>query len=168
METNMQEERTEFRPLGVSGLGGWLVLVQIGLYISIITLLVQLFVYHLPLYTTEAWGLLTSKESEIYHPLTGPLLIFEALFSVALLIFCVCILIMFYRKKSVLPRLMIIMYSVNFIFILLELILLFQIPFLRETEDGSSIRDLIRSILVCAIWIPYFIKSERVHNTFIK
>ncbi|MEK4879618.1 MULTISPECIES: hypothetical protein [Paenibacillus] len=32
METNLNEKKNDYKPLGVSGLGGWLILVQIGLY----------------------------------------------------------------------------------------------------------------------------------------
>lgn len=46
--------------------------------------------------------------------------------------------------------------------------MLSQIPMARELADGSSIRDIARSAIACAIWIPYFIKSERVQNTFVR
>ncbi|WP_260865857.1 DUF2569 domain-containing protein [Paenibacillus xylanexedens] len=38
----------------------------------------------------------------------------------------------------------------------------------RELEDGSGLTGIVRLVITCAIWIPYFIKSERVRNTFIR
>ncbi|WP_423805225.1 DUF2569 domain-containing protein [Paenibacillus illinoisensis] len=71
------------------------------------------------------------------------------------------------EKKSVLPRLMVIYYSVSLAVGIIDYLLLLQIPLAKELEDGSAIRDIVRSVLTCAIWIPYFMKSERVHNTFV-
>ncbi|WP_084410858.1 DUF2569 family protein [Paenibacillus glacialis] len=61
-----------------SGLGGWLALVQIGLYYS----LIQLFRDTMPVFAPETWNVLTSKESELYHPLWGPLLTFELVYNI--------------------------------------------------------------------------------------
>ncbi|MFE6078217.1 DUF2569 family protein [Paenibacillus sp. NPDC057886] len=27
---------------------------------------------------------------------------------------------------------------------------------------------MVQTVLTCAIWIPYLIKSDRVHNTFVR
>lgn len=155
-------------PLGISGLGGWLVLVQIGLYSTIVMLLVQLFQYSLPAFGQETWELLTSKDSEFYHVMWGPIMVFEMVYNVLFLLFCGYILIQFYQRRSILPRLMIIFYSASLIVGIVDSALLYQIPLARENEDGSTLRDTIRSIITCAIWIPYFIKSERVQNTFVR
>jgi len=63
---------------------------------------------------------------------------------------------------------MIIFYSVSLIIGVIDYLLVIQIPLASELEDGSSLRDIVKSVITCAIWIPYFMKSERVHNTFIK
>lgn len=63
---------------------------------------------------------------------------------------------------------MIIFYSLSLTVGIVDSLLLSQIPMARELADGSSIRDIARSAIACAIWIPYFIKSERVQNTFVR
>ncbi|TCZ79352.1 DUF2569 domain-containing protein [Paenibacillus albiflavus] len=166
MKTNIQEQKNDHQPLGISGLGGWLILVQIGLYLTIILLVLQLFQNSLPVFTTDTWEVLTSIKSQYYHPLWGPVLIFESIYNVLFLFFSIYILINFYGKKSILPRLMIIFYSVSLAIGVIDYLLVLQIPLARELEDGSSLRGIVRSVITCAIWIPYFIKSERVHNTF--
>ncbi|MHA0856445.1 DUF2569 domain-containing protein [Paenibacillus sp. CMAA1364] len=168
MEVDVIEKEMDNHRLGISGLGGWLIFVQFGLYFTILIMLTQLFQFSLPAFSPETWNVLTSTDSELYHPLWGPLLVFETICNVSFLAFSVFILFNFYRRKSILPRLMIIFYSVSFIIGVVDTILVLQIPLARETEDGSSIRDIIKSILTCAIWIPYFIKSVRVKNTFVR
>jgi hypothetical protein len=168
LESHVVEKKKDYVPLGVAGLGGWLILVQIGLYITILMLFIQLFQYSVPAFSAETWDVLTSRQSEFFHPLWGPVLIFETLYNIVLLVFCAYILVVFYGKKSVLPRFMIIFYSTSLIIGIIDFVLLYQIPLARELGNEGSIRDIGRSALACAIWIPYFIKSERVHNTFLK
>ncbi|MGE6575358.1 DUF2569 domain-containing protein [Paenibacillus xylanexedens] len=168
MEPHIQEQKTDYRPLGVSGLGGWLILIQIGLFLTIILLAVQLMQNTLPALTSEMWDIFVSKNSEYYHVLWGPLIIFEAIYNVVFLLFTIYIVVTFYRKKAILPRLMIIYYSVSLVLYTVDYILVLQIPMMRELEDGGGIQEIVKSVITCAIWIPYFIKSERVYNTFVR
>jgi hypothetical protein len=168
METNLQEKQSTPIPLGISGLGGWLVLVQIGIYGTLLLTCMQLFLYSIPSFQAETWSLLTSKESEIYHPLWGPVITFEAVYNALLIVFCIYILFHFYAKKWILPRLMIIFYAGSLLFGVIDYSVLQLIPMAREADGGGSIRDLIRSFFTCVIWIPYFLRSVRVKNTFIR
>lgn len=168
MEPKLKEEQYSNLTLDYSGLGGWLVLVQIGLYFGLINLLVQLFQYSLPAVAPETWNMITSKDSEFYHPLWRPLLTFELTYNILFLLFIAYILINFYRKKSIVPRLMIISYIVTVVVGIIDTAILNQIPMAAELEDGSSYREIFKSLVTCAIWIPYFLKSERVKNTFIR
>ncbi len=168
METVKQEENYQYRPLGKSGLGGWLVLIHIGLYVTMIMLLLQLLQYSLPAFGAETWNTLTSKQSEYYHVLWKPIIVFEALYNLTFFLFSIYILFNFYSKKMIFPRLMIIFYSASLIIGIIDLILMYQIPLTRELGNGESIRGIFKSAVACAIWIPYFNKSERVYNTFVK
>lgn len=169
METNvLEEKKSDTPPLGVSGLGGWLILVQIGLYTTVIMLLVQLFVFTLPSFGADIWNSLTLKDSDLYHPLWAPVLLFETAYNICFLGFCIYILFMFYGKKSILPRLMMIFYGASLMVTIVDMVLLYQIPLFREINSGDGFKDLFRATLIAAIWIPYFLKSERVKNTFIR
>lgn len=166
MESPLNEVKRDYSKFGVSGLGGWLVLIQIGLYVTIIRLVVQLFQYNLYSFTGDAWDLLTTKDSSMYDPLWKPIIIFEAVYNVLFLLFSIIILVQFYRKKLMVPRLMILFYSLSLGVGIVDYILMQQIDLARLLEDGSSIREIIKSGITCLIWIPYFLKSERVANTF--
>jgi len=112
--------------------------------------------------------MLTSRESEFYHELWGPLIIFEVIYNTLLIGFCIYVLFTFYSKKRMLPKLMIIFYAGSLLIGVIDYILMQMIPLAKELEDGSSVRDLFQSTLICLIWIPYFLKSVRVKNTFVR
>ena len=69
------------------GLGGWMILIQIGLYLSILSMLVDTFGSPMDLFSL-VWGLL-------------------------MLGFTIFALVMMYTKKALFPKLMIILYSVG-------------------------------------------------------
>ncbi|WP_369127929.1 DUF2569 domain-containing protein [Paenibacillus aquistagni] len=151
----------------MSGLGGWLILIQIGLYLTLIGLIILIrdSFYN---YSDEIWQLLSTEGTIYYHPLWRPIFIFESIYNILFFIFTITILVQFYRKKSIVPRLMIIFYSLSLLIGIFDYIMMQQIPLARELEAASSIRDLIKSTVTCLIWIPYFLKSERVMNTFVR
>jgi len=64
------------------------------------------------------------------------------------------------------PQMFILLISVNFVSLLLEAYVTDQ--YLRELAIESSSVDITRGILGLFIWIPYFLKSERVKSTFTK
>ncbi|RJE90260.1 DUF2569 domain-containing protein [Paenibacillus sp. 1011MAR3C5] len=153
-------------PQLISGLGGWLVLIQIGLYVTMLMLIFQL-MSTVNIFGDGTWELFTDKSSMIYHSMWKPLILFEIIYNVLFFAFCIFILVCFYSKKAILPRLMIIYFGLSLLVGIVDYILLMQIPFARELEDGGSIRDMIRAAVTFLIWIPYFIRSVRVKHTFI-
>lgn len=167
MKTTINKIRNDNLRLGVSGLGGWLILIQIGLYLTLIGLIILIrdSFYN---YSDEIWQLLSTEGTIYYHPLWRPIFIFESIYNILFFIFTITILVQFYRKKSIVPRLMIIFYSLSLLIGIFDYIMMHQIPLARELEAASSIRDLIKSTVTCLIWIPYFLKSERVMNTFVR
>ncbi len=169
LDTNVKQEAPPLR-LGLSGLGGWLVLVQIGMYASMLLLIMTLFRDNLPALRSEDWELLTSKDSLFYDPLWKPLLIFETVANALLLVFIAYCLSNFYRKKAILPTLMIVFLSTSLLIGMADYGMVNQIDLVQEYDllGPDSVRDLGRSAIACAIWIPYFRKSERVKNTFVR
>lgn len=168
MNINVQQESKKYNPFGPSGLGGWLVLVQIGLIATLFMVAFQLLNYNLPSFSPEYWDILTSVQGELYHPLWAPLIVFEAASNVLLLLLCIFSLVLFYQKKALLPRVIILFYCSSLLISLIDYIMLLNIPLSREVSEGSGIRNLIRSAFTCAIWVTYFLKSERVRNTFVR
>lgn len=66
METELKENKIEGNYFGVSGLVGWLILVQIGIYGTLLLNGIT-FTDFIPIFNQETWMMFTSKQSEFYH-----------------------------------------------------------------------------------------------------
>src|SRR5262245_33905310 len=140
------------------GLGGWLILVAIGLVVSPLRMLAFLWRDLLPAFT-DHWTLLTSPSSEAYHPLWGPLLIFELFGNVAFIGFSIIGLFLFFRRSPRFPKAMVAYYVGSLGFVAADFFLLKLIPAVAAENDPEAVRELIRSIVTCAIWVPYMRRS---------
>ena len=148
------------------GLGGWLILVAIGLVLTAGSSFVHLFRTFLPIFTGGQWEVLTTKGSPAYHPLWAPVLLFEATANALIGIAAVAGLVLFFRKSAMFPTFMIGLYLFAAMYLLIDLVAAGRIPAAASSDDSSGARDLFRSLVACAIWIPYMRKSVRVRNTF--
>lgn len=149
-------------------IGGWLILVAIGIIASPFRLGYSLVVELLPALDAETWDYLTNPDSPVYHVLWKPVIILELLGNSLFLIFSLVLLYYFFSRKKELPRLIIIFYAANLVFILIDHYLASQIPMVAEVDNSDTYREIGRSIISSAIWIPYFLLSERVKGTFVK
>ncbi|MDQ0165969.1 DUF2569 domain-containing protein [Bacillus horti] len=167
LDVQPQDIKKEFdkKTKQVSGLGGWLILPHLGLILTIILHTYNLLEYSLPALLPLTWEPLTTPGSPYYHPLWGPVLIYEAILTLAYILFAVVAIVQFYRKKAILPKLMIIFYAGSLLFSVVDIILVSQLPDMTITAEDQ--KEIGRLLGMCAIWIPYFIRSKRVKNTFV-
>lgn len=149
------------------GIGGWLVLVQIGLFLTIFTLILSVIHFFFTTLGGEVWDTLTSPDSNVYDPLWKPTLIFELAGNVVFLFFAAFLVVLMYRKKASFPRWMILFYAANTLFHIVDYVLLTNIPLLAEFGEDPDVQSIGRSMVLLLVWIPYFIRSRRVRNTFI-
>ena len=85
-------------------IGGWLILVGIGIVFSPLRLLLFIGRDLLPVFLSETWTTLTTPGTQIYHPFWGPLLIFELLGNVFFLVFSLVLVIFFFQKRKLYHR----------------------------------------------------------------
>jgi Protein of unknown function (DUF2569) len=152
---------------GPSGVSGWLILIAFGLIVTPIRLGMFIFSAYVPLFNSGAWSILTSPGSERYHWAWKPLLLLEIFGNVAFVVWPIVLLFLLFTHSRRFPRQMIAYLIANLLFIGLDLLAVASLP---NTGDAAAglIPDLVRSIVVCAIWVPYFLASVRVRNTFTK
>lgn len=166
-EVNANESATSRQ---VSGLGGWLILIQIVLIYSLLSNIIQ--VIGNGVFNATTWDKLTNVASASYDSLWKPILITQLAFYSVFTLFVLFTLISFYRKKNYLPKLMITYYAVSFLFSVVNFILVMQIDNLKTATDvpitqTSLVTGLVISAIIASLWIGYFIRSKRVRNTFV-
>jgi hypothetical protein len=150
----------------LKGIGGWLILVTIGLVLTPLRIAIILFTTYVPIFTGETWSLLTTPGSAAYNWVWKPILLFELFGNLIFLIWAVVLLVLLFGHKRIFPMMMIAFYVANLLFVGLDFAIASGIPVVASQPDAGSVVELIKSILVCAIWIPYFLISERVKTTF--
>jgi transglutaminase-like putative cysteine protease len=142
-------------------IGGWLVLVSIGLMISPF-LLVNSMVEQPELMSGELWMSLFAMG----RPGLAIFILFEQVYNIVQILFLILALVLFFQRRSSTPRIVSIFYGVSCLATILDTVVANVLieSAVVEPEDN---RDLIRGIIAAAIWIPYFNMSDRVKRTFV-
>jgi hypothetical protein len=148
------------------GLGGWLILVAIGLVITAVRTGYLVMRDFLPLVTGGGWTALTDPASEAYHPLWGPLLVFEFVGSSAIIAVAVIGLLFFFQRARAFPNVMIGLYLGGLGFVIADYLVSEMIPAVADMGDTEALREIGRSATASLIWVPYMLRSRRVRNTF--
>lgn len=130
-------------------IGGWLILPAIGLSISPFRILFEFF---------EVGFLNKSLWANASTLGLTELVAMELVFNVLFFSYIILLIILFYSRRTSIPRLMTVFYVIN---VLLSLI---------DTEQiiNFSNQEFFRAAVGAAIWIPYFNFSETVKSTFCK
>jgi hypothetical protein len=152
----------------LNGIGGWLVLVIIGLIVSPIRIGYFLFSTYLPLFTDGAWAAITTPGTKLYHPLWAPLLVFEIVGNLGIIVLAALTLWHLFRKSRLTPRLGVAWLSWALFFVVVDFFAADLIPAIAAQNDADSVRELTRTLIASAIWIPYFLVSKRVKATFVR
>ncbi|MCM3358207.1 MULTISPECIES: DUF2569 family protein [unclassified Psychrobacillus] len=159
-------------PHGPVGIGGWLILPLIGLITSPFVIIAYLMIDVFPFLTAEGWESIASKSGEYYHPLFGPFVITDLIICIAQISTVIVLLILFFKKKTFFPKVMITCLTIMLIIdILIGYINLQIIENVFGSDPLTSqyyMFNVIRAMISTSIWITYFSKSKRVKNTFVK
>lgn len=149
--------------VGIKGLGGWLILVGIGYFIGIIRqgiLVKQAFdVYH-----NGTMKMLSNPQHPQYNSKLFWLVNMELIGSIVIIIVLVGALILFFSKKKIFPKYAIIFIVFSNLYLLLDI---FMVDAIGLAVSADDISGATQGFISAAIWITYFIKSERVKNTFV-
>jgi hypothetical protein len=145
-------------------IGGWLILIAIGLMITPPRALY--FMISNNLFDQSVWNALMDPSNEMYHTLWPAAIIYELLsnlFISGMAVFC---LVLLFTKRDIFPRVMIVYLASNVLLLLGDYLVTSGIPAVDQ-NDNESAREFFRSVVASAIWIPYMLKSARVKETFV-
>ncbi|MCE2997977.1 MAG: DUF3857 domain-containing protein [Cyclobacteriaceae bacterium] len=139
-------------------IGGWLILPSIGLCITPLRITYDL-VSDENLLSGNGW--LSWFQSKEYG---YALFIFaEHIYNVVFLVISILTVILFFQRRTSLPKIIIIIYIVSALLTIADNIAAYDI----DPNTKLGYRDISQSIVGAAIWIPYFMMSQRVKRTFV-
>lgn len=152
------------------GLGGWLIFPMLGLFLSLLFALSGIYDYA-AFFEPQTWSAITTPGTNLYDPFWLPSIAISLLSLLFTLIFSVWLLILGHRKKASFPRWIIIFYIIGLVSAVFDWLVIGS--FISRIFPGQGIyieREAIsnttRTLGACVIWIPYFLRSQRVKNTF--
>lgn len=138
----------------LTGIGGWLILVAIqlatGPFICLYGVIVDLRVLYGARYETHLST----------HHVIAALILFEAATSTIAMLALIGLNYLFYSKKRLFPKLMITYICVRAFLMLIDHAAVFEI------NGHTKVQPVLRYLVYAVIWIPYFINSIRVEQTF--
>lgn len=152
----------------LNGIGGWLILVAIGLIITPLRVAYLLLADLIPIFSNGTWAALTDPGSESYSPYWAPLLIGEVVANGLLMAVSAYLLYLFFSKKKVFPVWYMGVIAFSLVFIPLDAWLVTKALPDEPMFDPDTTKEFSRSILAAVIWIPYMLVSKRVKATFIE
>jgi hypothetical protein len=151
----------------LKGLGGWLLLVGLGVLLAPINLTIGLLSSTSSMFNDGTWELLTNPTSESYIPYFSALIIFEILAGLILTLISIYMMYLFFSKHYLFPKIFISFYLASLIFVLFDswvIAVIFNTPIF----DADNARELGRQLIIILIWIPYMLVSKRVKITFVE
>lgn len=149
----------------LTGIGGWLILLAIGLLLRPVGYLKGLYDLMPTMLKTDPWRALTDPIESGFHAWWAPALLYELFFNLASLVFCLLLIALFFRKRAAWSRCFALFLVVTILGSGLDVFLVDHIPAAAE-PFSKSFREIGILAAAAAILIPYVFRSKRVKATF--
>jgi hypothetical protein len=155
-----------------SGIGGWLLIPLLGLFFVIYEGF-ELFKNNaFLLFQSEMWTAFYTPGTIFHNSRWTPLILSLAFLQAAITILSAAAIVALFKKKRFVPALMVAIYVVGMALVANDYVVaryFFPLidPDWAVSLQSQSLNKLIGALLSAAIWIPYFMQSKRVKNTFV-
>ena len=134
------------------GIGGWLIIPAIGLVLGPIKAVVSLFL---------GIGMIQGFAPEL---LSDVRLWVSGIIDVAMIIAAIIVAILFFGERRIAVVAIISLMAASIVASVIQLFL--SIAMFGEASS-DNINPVLHACVFAAIWVPYFVKSKRVKNTFV-
>lgn len=147
-------------------LGGWLIVAAISVVLRPINLLRQIPPALPDFFNAETWMPLISADPETRNLALAALILFEVAANAALCVFVLLAALLFFMRRREAPLWNILVIGGGLLFLLIDTLAVYLIAdvSMESAEQGQ----LVGIFVGAAIWIPYFLVSERVKATFVR
>jgi hypothetical protein len=159
------EEKVRSQPIKI---GGVLILVAIGLIISFLQNLGFLGQCLAP-FRGGAWERLTTPGFRAYDPYWRPAILSGIITESVIVAVSLILLVLFFRKHRFFPTLIVVAIPVTFVLVLVNYYFEGLVPAIAASAAYAEQRQmLLIKFVAMHVWIPYFVVSERVKQTFVR
>jgi len=152
----------------LKGLGGWLILVGLGVILAPIRLLITYVPLYQPVFEDGTWEAITSVDSVSYNPMLSSLLMGEMAYNVIMVLASIYLIYLFFTKNYLFPKLYIAIFAVSLVFILFDAWLVTMALPDVPMFDSETKKEFFRVLVGGMIWVPYMLLSKRVKLTFVE
>lgn len=157
----------------LTGIGGWLVLPPVHLVLNAGIIAYTFVTSFMKGYNEGPTQRAAGAASSVIEKFFSPAMLASfgvALISVWVFLYAVFCLIRFFQKTKNVPKLMIGFYSLIMILALANVLAIERFPELSTNPNDTfdAVMGTVRVGIAIAIWIPYFLVSKRVKNTFVR
>lgn len=152
----------------LEGIGGWLILLAIGMIITPIREIMLLITIYPEIFSTGVWEALTTQGNDAYNPLWAPILTGEILINCGLLLVWLYMAYKFFTKNRDFPKWYIGIAVFSLLFVVTDALALKLVLPNEPVFDPDTIKEFMRSVIMVVVWVPYVLVSKRVKATFIK
>lgn len=149
------------------GLGGWLILVGLGVLLAPLRIGFLLLTVHLPIFADGIWESLTTPGTADYNPYWGPFLIGEIAINFLLIATWLVTAVFYFTKNRIFPYLFSGTMVFGLIFILVDAFAFKLVAPEMPVFDPETTRSLLQQLVGTIVWVPYMFLSRRVRNTFV-
>jgi transglutaminase-like putative cysteine protease len=150
----------------LAGLGGWLILVGIGVTLRPLLLIIQGCTAMNASFHQDTWDAMTTPGNAGYQSALGPLIVTEVIGNLILIVGSVLMLILFYGRKHLFPATAIALMSFSVLFLSFDDWASHHLIKIAATAGKAPPPQAAQAIVQAAIWIPYMLISRRVKATF--
>ncbi|CAM2832044.1 DUF3857 domain-containing protein [Rariglobus hedericola] len=148
------------------GLGGWLIVVALGVIGRPIFCIVQLIREFGAVFNLDTWEAITTPGSATYQAAFGPIIITEVIGNTLLITGGLWLAVFFFKRKRAFPGAFIALMVFILLFLSVDTWAVDTLLKSDEPEKTKTISEITKVVIQCAIWIPYMLKSRRVKLTF--
>lgn len=162
IQTSTQNAQDNLR-----GLGGWLILVGIGIVLGPIRLLLSLYKdFWVPL-SQGGFAELTTPGTQSYIPWFYEIIVAETIVNVLIVLCSFWMIYLFFAKRRLFPKVFIGLYAFSIFFMVADGAILATIFPAEIIFDAVFYTDTARLLIQSCVWVPYMLVSKRVKNTFV-
>lgn len=144
---------------------------MVGFGVIVAPLRLGLYLYQtcVPILTDDGtWEALTSSDSAAYNAFRAPLLIGEIIFTSIMILACLYLIYLFFKKHNLFPRMYIAIVLIKLVAVPADAWLVSLVVPDEPIFDPATLGQFFQTLVSAVIWVPYMFVSKRVKQTFVE